>query len=139
MSTSKHTSPILENQPGFPVIHISYECVLKERGRESSTYLYEVACSITYLSTSGHLSLRVTGQNTYRNVAAREVPFTLHEAGATTYIELLEAERLEVRIVEPGGNYCKAFYYAHGQELIEQEARQIVSIIQRIDARNDTK
>jgi hypothetical protein len=139
MSASKHTSVISENQSELPVVYISYECVLKERGRESSSYLYEVACSITYPATTAHLSLRVTGQNTYRNVAAREVPFTLHEAGATTYIELQEAERLEVRIVEYGGRYCKAFYYAHGRELIEQDARQVVSTIRRIDTRADDK
>lgn len=137
MSASKYPSAISENQSDLPVVHISYECVLRERGRESNSYLYEVACSITYPAPSAHLSLRVTGQNTYRNVAAREVPFTLHERGATTYVELLEAECLEVRIVEPGGVYCKAFYYAHGQELIEQESRRVISIIQRIDARND--
>jgi len=49
--------------------------------------------------------MRVTSQNTYRNAAAREVPFTHHAAGATTYVELLEAEQLEVRIVEHGGSY----------------------------------
>jgi hypothetical protein len=79
------------------------------------------------------LSLRVTGQNTYRQAAAREVPFTRHETGATTYVELLEAEHLEVRIVEQDGSYSKTSYYAHGQELIEQKARRIVSTIQRID------
>jgi hypothetical protein len=77
--------------------------------------------------------MKVTGQNTFRNAAAREVSFTRHEAGATTYVELLEAEQLEVRIVEQDGSYAKAFYYAHGQELTEQQTRRIVSTIQRID------
>jgi len=87
--------------------------------------------------TSAYLSVRVTGENTYRNAAAREVPFTRHEAGATTYVELLEAERLEVRIVERDGTYCKALYAAHGQELSEQYARGVVSTILRIDAAPD--
>lgn len=82
--------------------------------------------------------MRVTGQNTYRNAAAREVPFTRHEAGATTYLELLEEERLEVRIVERDGTYCKAFYSAHGQEFSEQVARGVVSTIQRIDVGSDS-
>jgi hypothetical protein len=132
MSASTH-NPLLSNaQYNLPAVHISYECVIQERGRESTSYLYEVACSITYPATSGHLSLRVTGQNTYRNVPAREVPFTRHEAGATAYVELLEAEHLEVRVIEYRGSYSKAFYYAHGQELIEQNIRHIVSTVQRI-------
>ncbi len=132
MSASAHTSSLSNAQYNLPAVHIAYECVIQERGQESTAYLYEVACSITYSATSGHLSLRVTGQKTYRNVPAREVPFTRHEAGATAYVELLEAEQLEVRVIEYQGSYCKAFYYAHGQELIEQTTRQILSTVQRI-------
>ena len=117
-----------------PVVSISYECVVRERLRESASYFYEVACSITYPAASGHLSVRITTQNTYRNIAAREVPFTRHAAGATTYLELLEAEQLEVRIVEHDGTYCKAIYNAHGQELTELYARRVVSTVQRIGA-----
>lgn len=120
-----HSSP--------PVIRISYECLLREQLRESTTVIYEVACSIVYPAPSAHLSLRVTGQNTYRNMAAKEVPFTRHETGATAYLELLEAEQLEVRIVEVGAIYSKVIYCALGRELTEQNARWIDSIIQRID------
>jgi hypothetical protein len=88
---------------------------------------------------TAYLSVRVTGQNTYRNAAAREAPFTHHEAGATTYVELLEAERLEVRIVDREGAYFKAIYFAHGQELIEQNARQFVSTIHRIESESDNE
>lgn len=133
MSASLSHSSSSENQSCFPAVHISYECVSQIRTRESEAYSYELACSISYPVATGHLSMRVTGQNTYRKAAAREVPFTRHEAGVTTYVELLEAEKLEVRIVELDGNYAKAFYYAHGQELTEQNARHIVSTIQRID------
>ena len=133
MSASTHNISS-KDQSRYPFVRISYECVLRERLRESSSYLYEIACSITYPAASGHLSMRVTGQNTYRSVSAKEVPFTRHEAGATTYVELLEAERLEVRIVEHGGTYCKAFYLARGQELTEQNARGIVSTIHRINS-----
>jgi hypothetical protein len=132
MSASTHTSSLSNAQYNLPAVHISYECVIQERGRESTVYLYEVACSITYPATSGHLSLRITGQNTYRNVPAREVPVTRHEAGATAYVELLEAEQLEVRVIEYQGSYCKAFYSAHGQALVEQNTRHIVSTVQRI-------
>ena len=83
--------------------------------------------------------MRVTGQNTYRSVSAKEVLFTRHEAGATTYVELLEAEQLEVRIVEQDGTYCKAFYYAHGQELTEQNGMRVISTIQRIEPRSETE
>src|SRR5437588_2779717 len=133
MSIALHRPSFAEEQPGFPVVHLSYECILQERSREAATTLYEIACSITYPTESAHLSVRVTGQNTYRNAPAREVPFTRHEAGATTYVELLEKEQLEVRIVEQDGTYCKAFYYAHGQELTEQNARRVISSIQRIE------
>ncbi|HZT98933.1 MAG TPA: hypothetical protein VFA10_04700 [Ktedonobacteraceae bacterium] len=133
MPSSTHVPSFSIDQSSVPVVHLSYECVLRERGRESTSYLYEVACSITYPTASAHLSMRITGQDTYRNAAAREVLFTRHEAGATAYVELLEAERLEVRIVEHGGTYCKAFYLARGQELTEQNARGIVSTIHRIN------
>src|SRR6266849_2896965 len=103
MSSSTHNPSLSKDQSSFPVVHISYECVLRERGRESASYLYEIACSITYPMSTSYLSVRVTGENTYRNAAAREIAFTRHEAGATTYVELLEAERLEVRIVDPEG------------------------------------
>jgi hypothetical protein len=136
---STHDTFLSKDQSNYPIVHISYECVLRERLRESASYLYEIACSVAYPATSAHLSLRVTGQNTYRNIAAREIPFTRHEAGATAYVELLEAEQLEVRIVEHEGTYCKAFYYAHGEELIEQNARRVVSAIQRIESGSQTE
>ncbi len=138
MSASIHKTSLSKDQSSSPIVRISYEYVLREHARESASYLYEIACSVAYPAASGHLSIRVTGHNTYRNAAAREVSFTRHEAGATTYVELLAAEQLEVRIVEQDGTYCKALYYIHEQELIEQNARGIVSIIQRIDARSDT-
>ncbi|HAE84710.1 MAG TPA: hypothetical protein DDW33_02985 [Ktedonobacter sp.] len=138
MLSSTHNSSLAKDQNSTPAVHLSYECVVRERGRESASYLYEIACSIVYPIASAYLSMRVTGQNTYRNAAAREVPFTRHEAGATTYLELLEEERLEVRIVERDGTYCKAFYSAHGQELSEQIARGVVSTIQRIDVGSES-
>ena len=137
MSSITHNTSLSKDAIGVPIVHLSYECILRERGREFASYLYEIACSITYPMTSAYLSVRVTGENTYRNAAAREVAFTRHEAGATTYVELLEAERLEVRIVERDGTYCKALYAAHGQELSEQYARGVVSTILRIDAAPD--
>jgi hypothetical protein len=123
----------------IPVIQLSYICVFREQLRESSTSLYEVACSITYPATTAHLSLRVSGQNTYRNSAPKEVVFTLSEAGATTYVELLESEQLEVRIVEFGGAYSRTFYYAHGGEIKEQNARRVNSIIQQLEVINEIK
>src|SRR2546428_12315602 len=105
MSSSTYNSSLTKGSSSIPIVNLSYECVLRERLRESSSYLYEIACSITYPAASGHLSMRITGQNTYRSVSAKEVPFTRHEAGATTYVELLEAEQLEVRIVEHDGTY----------------------------------
>jgi len=120
-----------------PMIHISYECMVRERLRESTTYFYEVACSITHLPASAHLTIGVTGERTYRNAAIREIPFTRYETGVTAYLELLEAEQLEVRIVEREGTYCKAIYSAQGQELTERNTRQVLSTIQRIDARSD--
>ena len=134
MSSSTHNPSLSKDSSSIPAVHLSYECVLRERGRESASYLYEIACSITYPMATAYLSVRVTGQNTYRNAAAREVPFTRHEAGATTYVELLEAERLEVRIADREGAYFKAIYFAHGQELIEQNSRQVVSTIHRIES-----
>lgn len=120
-----------------PMIHISYECMVRERLRESTTYFYEVACSITHLPASAHLTIGVTGERTYRNAAIREIPFTRYETGVTAYLELMEAEQLEVRIVEREGTYCKAIYSAQGQELTERNTRQVLSTIQRIDARSD--
>ncbi|HWS82958.1 MAG TPA: hypothetical protein VN207_01720 [Ktedonobacteraceae bacterium] len=137
MSVSPYNTSLSKDQHSYPVVHLSYECVLKERLRESP-YLYEIACSINYPVESGYLSIRITGQNTYRNLAARDVPFIRHEAGATTYVELLEGEQLEVRVIEHEGTYCKAFYSAHRQELIEQSTRQVVSSIQRITSNSDT-
>src|SRR2546430_15334886 len=139
MSSITHNTSLSKDATGVPIVHLSYECILRERGREFASYLYEIACSITYPMTSAYLSVRVTGENTYRNAAAREVPFTRHEAGATTYVEPLEAERLEVRIVEQDGTYCKAFYYAHGQELTEQNAMRVISTIERIGPRSETE
>jgi hypothetical protein len=120
-----------------PIIQLSYICVFRERLRESSTSSYEVACSITYPSQTAHLALRVSGQNTYRNSAAKEVTFTLSEAGATAYVELLESEQLEVRIVEFGGAYSRVFYYARGGEISEQNARRVSSIIQQLEVINE--
>lgn len=137
MSTALHDPSLAEEQSGFPVVRLSYECILHERSREAATPRYEIACSITYPTGSAHLSIRVTGQHTYRNAPAREVPFTQHEAGATTYVELLEREQLEVRIVEHGGAYAKAVYSAQNQALTEQHARRITSMLQRIDAPSD--
>ncbi len=130
--------PVLTNGASTkPMIHISYECITRERSRESKTYLYEVACSITHLTTSAHLSIRVTGEHTYRNAAAREVAFTRSEAGATTYLELMEREQLEVRIVGIEGDYCKVLYSAHGQELSERSSGEVLSTVQLIDARSE--
>ncbi len=137
MAASTTHSSSVENQSHFPAVHISYECVSQPRTRASDSFYFEIACSITYPVASAHLSIKVTGQNTYRNAAAKEVPFTLHKTGATTYVELLEGEHLDVRIVELDGSYSKAFYYAHGQELTEQNVRRIVSTIQRIETDAD--
>jgi len=120
-----------------PTIQLSYICVFREQLRESATSLYEVACSITYPAKSAHLALRVSGQNTYRNSAAKEVTFTLSETGATTYVELLESEQLEVRIVELGGAYSRAFYFARGGEIKEQNTRRINSRIQQLEVINE--
>ncbi|GHO48919.1 hypothetical protein KSX_70820 [Ktedonospora formicarum] len=122
----------MEDQSHDPVVHISYECVLQERVRESDSYVYEIACGITYPATTGHLSLRVMSMHSYRRTPIREIPFTRHETGATTYVELLEGEQLEVRIVTCDGTYHKVFYYTHGKELLEQYARRIISTIQQI-------
>jgi hypothetical protein len=137
MPSSTHNSPLPKDSSNIPVIHLSYECVVREHGRQTSSYLYEIACSITFPMISAYLSVRVTGQNTYRNAAAREIPVTRHEKGATTFVELIEAERLEVRIVDVEGAYFKAIYYAHGQELIEQSVRQVVSSIHQITSRTE--
>ncbi len=136
MSALSNNTSLSKKQPGSPVIHISYECILRERFRDSDSYLYEIACGVSSLEETGHLSMRATSQKTYRTSPMREVPFTRHETGATTYVELFDAEQLEVRIVTQEGTYCKAFYYAHGQELIEQNVRGVISTIQRIDSRS---
>ena len=125
MSSSTHNPSLSKDSSSIPAVHLSYECVLRERGRESASYLYEIACSITYPMATAYLSVRVTGQNTYRNAAAREAPFTHHEAGATTYVELLEAERLEVRIVDREVPTFKAIYFAHGRETHRAEREAI--------------
>jgi len=138
MSEAIHHPSFKENRSPFPVVDLSYECVIQERSREASTILYEIACSITYPTTTAHLSIRVSSQYTYRNTPTREVLFTRHETGATTYVELHEREQLEVRIVEQDGTYAKAIYYAHGQALIEQYIRGITSRLQKIDVQADT-
>src|SRR6266705_2024279 len=131
MATSMHRSLSSRDQSSAPMVHIIYECILYRRLRESDSYVYELACSITYPVASAYLSMRISGKNTFQNRSAREVPFLKHESGATTYVELLEGEQLEVRVVEYEGAYCKAAYYAHRQELLEQSARGVVSTIQR--------
>lgn len=133
---ARHES-LTKDQSNSPAVLISYECIKRERLRESTTYGYEIACSITYPASFAHLSVRLTGEHTYRNAAIKDVPFTRHEAGATMYIELLEAEQFEVRVVGLDGSYAKAVYAAHGQELTEQQARGIVSTIQRLDERSE--
>ena len=136
---STHDTLRSKDQDNCPTIHISYECVQQERVRESVSYRYEVACSIAYVAASSYLSISVTAQNTYRNRPTRDVPFTLHERGATTYVELLEGEQLEIRVVDHDSTYNKAFYYAHGQELTEHSVRGIVSNIQHINANPEAK
>ncbi|GHO93804.1 hypothetical protein KSF_038520 [Reticulibacter mediterranei] len=136
MSVFPNEAHLLKKQSDVPLIHISYECILKERFRDSDSYLYEIACSISSLMEAGHLSMRTTSKKTYRTSPAREISFTRAETTATTYVELSDAEQLEVRIVTPEGTYCKAFYYAHDQELIEQHGRGIISTIQRISNRS---
>jgi autonomous glycyl radical cofactor GrcA len=138
MSIGEHPSSLKQEQAGYPVVHLSYECVMQELSREATIARYEIACSITYPTESAHLSIRVTGQQTYRNAPAREVPFTRHEAGATTYVELLEREQLEVRIVEQGGAYAKVVYAARNQTLTEQHVRGIISMLQRLEEPSDT-
>src|SRR5258708_22718163 len=108
MSTAIHHPTLVEEQSGFPVVHLSYECIQQERSREAATTLFEIACSITYPTESAHLSIRVTGLHTYRNAPAREIPFTRHEAVATAYGELLDREQLKDRIVEHGCAYSEA-------------------------------
>jgi hypothetical protein len=137
MSTPEHSPSLTEDRSGFPAVQLTYECIQQERAREAAITRYDVACSITYPTASAHLSIRVTGQHTYRNAPAREVPFTRHEAGATTYVELLEREQLEIRIVEHGGAYAKAIYYAHGQILTGRHLRRITSTLHRIDEPGD--
>lgn len=133
MSTPTSLS-LSADQSGMPLIQLSYECVLQERGRDTNSYHYEIACSITYPVQSGHLSLRVTGQNTYRQSPTREISFTSHKTGATAYIELQEAEQLEVRVVAFEGFYAKAIYIARGQALSEKCTRYVVSRIEQLSS-----
>lgn len=121
-----------ESQPSNLLVHISYECILQERAREFDSYIYEIACSIVYPATAGHLSLRITGANSYRRSNIKEVPVTYHERGATTYVELFEDEQLEVRIITLDGIYGKAMYVARKQELCEQYTWQLTSNLQKI-------
>jgi hypothetical protein len=65
-------------------------------------------------------------------------PFTRHEAGATIYIELLEREQFEIRIVAHGGAYAKAIYSAHEQTLTEKHLKRITSRLPQIDKQTDT-
>lgn len=116
----------------MPLIQLSYECVLQEQGRDTESYQYEIACRITYPVQTGHLSLRVTGRNTYRQNPTREIPFTAHEAGATAYIELREAEQFEIRVVAFEGTYSKATYIARKRTLSEQYTRAVVSQIEQL-------
>lgn len=134
MATSIHRTPSSKDQSHAPVVQIIYECIIHRRLRESDSYVYELACSITYPVASAYLSLRINGKNTFQNRATKEVPFLSHENGATTYVELQEGEQLEVRVVEHEGTYCKASYAAHGQTLAELNARHVVSSLQRIAA-----
>jgi len=73
MATSLPHPSSLENQSHFPTVRISYECVSQPRTRASDSFYYEIAFSITYPVASAHLAIKVTGQNTYRNAAAKEV------------------------------------------------------------------
>jgi hypothetical protein len=36
MSTALHRPSLAEEQSGFPVVHLSYECILHERSREAA-------------------------------------------------------------------------------------------------------
>lgn len=132
MSATAAQPRVSKSQAEPSAIHLVYECTLREDGRETNAYLYEIACSITYPVVSSHLSIRVTSQNTYRKSAAKDIPFTSHEAGATAYIELLEAEQLEVRVIAYEGDYSKAIYRAHKQSLLEESTRQITSRIDQL-------
>lgn len=122
------------DQPDMPQIHLLYECVLQERERDNGSCHYEIACSITYPVQSGYLSLRVTGQNTYRQSPTRDIPFTSHDAGATAFIELHEAEQLEVRIIAFEGMYAKAIYIARKRTVSEHSTRSLVSRVECLPA-----
>jgi hypothetical protein len=122
-----------ESQANDFLVHITYECILQERAREFDSYIYEIACSIVYPATEGHLSLRITGANSYRRSNIKEVPVTYHERGATTYVELFEDEQLEVRIITLNGAFSKAIYVARKQELCEQYTRQLTSNLQKME------
>lgn len=126
-------STFTKGQSEFPAVHLTYECILRERSREAVSYIYEVACSITYPARSGHLSIRVTAHNTYRNAPPREIAFTSHETGATTYLELQDKEQLEIRFVEHEGLYCKASYVAHERTISELSARGFTSSIAQVE------
>ena len=132
MSISNPPFPLVTDQLDPPTIHLSYEWVLQERGQSTDASRYEIACSVTYPVASSYLSIRVTGQHTYRNSAAKEIPFTSHEAGATAYIELLEGEQLEVRVIAYKGAYAKALYLARKQALLEEYLRHMVSTVQQL-------
>lgn len=132
MSKTIPQTSLEESQANDFLVHITYECILQERAREFDSYIYEVACSIVYPATTGHLSLRITGPNSYRRNNVKEVPVTYHESGATTYVELFEDEQLEVRIITLNGTFSKAIYVARKQELLEEYARQLTSNLQQM-------
>ena len=132
MSKPILSTSLEESQSNDILVHISYECILQERAREFDSYIYEIACSIVYPATTGHLSLRITGANSYRRTTIKEVPVTYHETGAITYVELFEDEQLEVRIIAFNGTYSKAIYAARKQELFERYARLITSDLKKM-------
>lgn len=133
MSKTIPQTSLDESQANDFLVHITYECILQERAREFDSYIYEIACSIVYPATAGHLSLRITGANSYRRSNIKEVPVTYHERGATTYVELFEDEQLEVRIITLNGAFSKAIYVARKQELCEQYTRQLTSNLQKME------
>ncbi|EFH87298.1 hypothetical protein [Ktedonobacter racemifer] len=133
MSKTIPQTALDESQANDFLVHITYECILQERAREFDSYIYEIACSIVYPATAGHLSLRITGANSYRRSNIKEVPVTYHERGATTYVELFEDEQLEVRIITLNGAFSKAIYVARKQELCEQYTRQLTSNLQKME------
>lgn len=134
MSITTPSLQFTDEQTALPVIHLSYECILLERGREADTYICEIACSITYPAPSSHLLIRVTSQNTYRGGTPRVIPFTSHENGATTYLELSEGEQMEIRIIAPDGTYSKALYTTTKSTFLEKYSRQMLSVLQPISS-----